>query len=280
MAKKLILFISLIALSSCSFIFYQPDRYLHALPEKYKTEYEQRWFEASDGTKLHAWYLKNSQKLKKPKGLFLFFHGNAQNLSSHFTNLVWLTKHGYDVFIFDYRGYGLVDGQPNQQGVNKDGLAAFNYAHDLFKKGSYKKFIVYGQSLGGNIMARSYTEFTHKEDIDLLVFDSTFSSYQKIAFNKLKRIPLTYVLSPLAYILIDDRFGSYKHLKDIKTPSLIIHGQKDIVVEPEHGKFIYDNIGSEKKWFWPIPGGRHIDVYFRHNLRYRKKLVDFIEKEI
>lgn len=280
MHRKLILFTFLILLSSCSFVFYQPDRVLYSRPEIYNIEYEEQWFKAIDGTKLHSWFLKNSQKLKKPKGLFIFFHGNAQNLSSHYANLAWVTKHGYDVFIFDYRGYGLNDGQPNQQGVHKDALAALDHAYQLYKNGNYQKFIAYGQSLGGNIMGRALIDFPHTNSIDLAVFDSTFSSYQKIAFNKLKRIPVTFILSPLAYILVSDRFGAYKHLDKIKIPSLIIHGQNDIVVEPEHGKFIYDNIGSTKKWFWPIPGGRHIDVYARHERRYQKKLLKFLNKEL
>lgn len=280
MLKKVILFIFMTLLSSCSFIFYQPDRVLYSRPEIWNIEYEEQWLEARDGTKLHSWLLKNKQKLKKPKGLFLFFHGNAQNLSSHYMNLAWLTEHGYDVFIFDYRGYGLNDGQANQQGVHKDALAAFDHAHNLFKDGQYQNFIVYGQSLGGNIMARALIEFPERKEIDLVIFDSTFSSYQKIAFNKMKKIPVTFLLSPLAYILISDRFGSYKHLDKIKRPSLVIHGQNDVVVEPEHGKYIYDHLGATEKWFWPIPGGRHIDVYARHKLRYRKKLLNFLAKEL
>ncbi|MBK24473.1 MAG: hypothetical protein CME70_10800 [Halobacteriovorax sp.] len=277
MAKKLILFIFVLQFSGCSFIFYQPDRVLYSRPEQFKVDYIEEWIEASDGTKLHSWYLKNKANLKKPKGLFVFFHGNAQNLSSHYANLVWLTSHGYDVFIFDYRGYGLNDGQPNQQGVHKDALAAFDHAHKLYKKIGHKKLIAYGQSLGGNIMARAFVDFPHKEDVDLLIFDSTFSSYQDIAIQKLKKFKLTYVLSPLAYILIDDRYGSYKHLSKIKRPSLVIHGMRDLVVEPEHGKYIYENLGSEEKWFWPVLGGRHIDVYHKHEKRYRKKLLKFLE---
>ena len=280
MAKKLILFTLVTISTGCSFVFYQPDRILYSRPEQFGVEYEEIWLKASDGTKLHSWLLKNKAGLKKPKGLILFFHGNAQNLSSHYTNLVWLTSHGYDVFVFDYRGYGLNDGQANQQGVNKDALAAFDFAHSKFKSGGYKKFISYGQSLGGNIMARAFMDFEHKDDIDLLVFDSTFSSYQEIAFQKIKRIPLTYVLSPLVYILVSDRFGSYKHLPKIMKPSLVIHGMRDIVVEPEHGKYIYDNLGTKKKWFWLVLGGRHIDVYHKHNKRYRKKFLNFLKSEI
>lgn len=277
----IVLFMGVLALlNSCSFVFYQPDRVLYSRPEQFQVEYEEIWMEAADKTRLHAWHLKNKQGLKEPKGLILFFHGNAQNLSSHYANLVWVTDHGYDLFIFDYRGYGLNEGQPNQQGVNKDGVAALNYAHNLFKKGNYKKFIVYGQSLGGNIMGRALQDFDHNKDIDLLVFDSTFSSYQKIAFNKLKKFPITYVLSPLAYILIDDRFGSYKHLHKIKRPALVIHGTKDFVVEPEHGRYIYDHIGSEKKWIWPIINGRHIDVYYKHDKRYRKEFLKFMSENI
>lgn len=126
-----ILFICLF-FTGCSSLIYQPDKYMHAHPDMFNTKFEAFTFNSNDGTKLSGWKLFS--KTKSPKNLLIYFHGNAQNLTSHFVNAVWMAEHGFDILIFDYRGFGLSEGEPQPKGVSEDGLAFLNYSYADFKK--------------------------------------------------------------------------------------------------------------------------------------------------
>ncbi|MCO4793265.1 MAG: alpha/beta hydrolase [Bacteriovoracaceae bacterium] len=272
----------------CTSLFYQPDRFMYMPPEKLNLEYEQIKFEAEGKVPLVGWYFKT--KRKKPKSFILFFHGNAQNITSHYLNLHWIPKEGHEFFIFDYRGYGLSgivpalfgkgerQIKPNRNGVYKDSMAALNKGYELFKQSGAEKFIVYGQSLGGAIVQRALEDFEHKNDVDLVILDSTFISYQNIAFDKLWGAWLFKPLSPLAYILVSDEFSSTKFLQENKTPLLVIHGKKDFVIPFKFGEKIFAKAKVSKKDFWIIEKGSHIDVFSRHENHYRKLFLEYLDK--
>lgn len=275
--KKLFIYTLFLTFWGCSSVFYFPTSYFYADPKKHDINYKDIDFISTDGTKLHGWLL-SSDKTKKKKGLILHFHGNAQNLTSHWMNLGWLTKSGYDIFIFDYRGYGLSKGQANQQGLNKDSIAALNWAYE--KQKSYPKFIVYGQSLGGAVSMRALKDFEHRDEIDLFVLDSTFISYQSIAFDKVKNAGVLMVISPLTYILVSDEYAARKFVSKIEIPTLVIHGKKDMVVPYKFGEEIFSKLETKKKWWWSIDDGGHTDVFWPKNLKYRTKFTTFLEESI
>jgi uncharacterized protein len=275
------IFFALIYLSlfaSCTSVFYQPDSYLYARPDQMNIEYEDLFFYGQDKTRLHAWHLKNNKKAKKSKGLVIFFHGNAQNLSSHFVSLSWMIKHGFDVFIFDYRGYGLSQGEANGEGIALDAVSALQKGHQIYKKGQYEKLIVVGQSLGGNILMSAHQKFDSRNDIDLLVLDSTFLSFKKVANKKMRSLWPLWPLSPLAYLFISDRYCPNDYVSQIETPTLVIHGKKDGVIPFEFGEEVYKEIQAPNKWFWSVDEGRHINVFAVDNNRYQKEFLELIER--
>ncbi|MFN8370097.1 MAG: alpha/beta hydrolase, partial [Bacteriovoracaceae bacterium] len=230
--------------SSCSTLFYQPARETFYLPQNFNLNYDEVKIETSDKVKLNGWWLKNSTQ--ESKGVILFFHGNAENISTHCFNLAWTTKYGYELLCIDYRGYGNSEGKPNQQGTYLDAIASMDYAYEkiflpLKKLHPKLKFIIYAQSLGGIITGRAVIDWKNREQINLLVLDSTFSSYQNIAFDKLKSVWLTFLLSPLAYLLISDEMEFKSKIDLIKPiPTLVIHGDSDPVIPQKFGKEIFD----------------------------------------
>src|SRR5690606_1051305 len=132
------------------------------------------------------------------KGTVIQFHGNAQNISTHFYSLAWLVSEGYNLFTFDYRGYGKSEGSPHQEGVFKDALSAIEKGYEFHAKSGAGAFIIYAQSLGGIIAARALPDSSLSNKVDLLVLDSTFSSYKDIAFGKLTSRWFLTPISPLA----------------------------------------------------------------------------------
>ena len=256
--------------SGCSSLFYYPakDKVFY-FPEKAGFTPEDINFEDVQKRNLHGWWFPSRQQ--PAKKTILFFHGNAENLTSHYLQLVWLTQEGYNLFIFDYPGYGVSAGQPTPQSCVEAGIAALEWTHQKDPRG----LIVYGQSLGGIVAARTVLEKKKDIPIDLLVLDSTFSSFQRIARVKMSRIWLTWLFQPLAYVLFRDTYAP-EHLDEISPlPTLVIHGEKDNVVEFQHGERIFKDL-KEPKTFWRIPNGVHTDVFWGHKQKYRQEFLNFL----
>jgi alpha-beta hydrolase superfamily lysophospholipase len=260
-----ILILSLMCVS-CTSLIYQPDKNLYAYPEQFKTKFDAVSFPSIDGTKLTAWKLLS--KTPNPKNLVVFFHGNAQNLTAHFVNLVWLAEHGYDVLIFDYRGYGLSEGQPSPKGLSEDGLAFLNYGYNDYVKGGYKKFIIYAQSLGGAVALKALEDFSHREAVSLLVLDSTFLSPREVAREKTNFI--------LAKLISNDYTADPK-LAHLTMPVLSIHSTGDFVVAYKLGEELYKRVPSAKKDFWTFHAKGHGDVFFVDNLVYRNAFLQYVD---
>lgn len=269
--------LSLIALvsASCSSLFYWPTSALYSDPWQEDIPFENIFFESEDGTLLHSWLLKHKGE-GKSKGLITFFHGNAQNLTSHAPILAWLTSHGYDLFIFDYRGYGLSEGSPSPSRIELDARAALAYSTKLLARLESPRWILYGQSLGGAILAKTIAESSLQARADLLILDSTFASYYDLAREKLLDAPILYPLYPLLPFLIPDQYDSRPHLKEIKIPTLVIHGDSDPIIPEHHARDIYDNLKT-RKWLWIIPKSRHIDGFFVNGGELKQRFISFLE---
>ena len=268
--------------SGCSSVFYYPDRQLYLTPDQAGVTAEDVWLASKDGTKLNAW-ATTSPKANPDQGVVVQFHGNAQNLSSHFANLAWITQHGYRLFTFDYRGYGKSEGKANPEGLIEDGLAALDYAWKnyflpLKEKNKKARFIVFGQSLGGAVAAQAVSRWEQRNNISVLVLEGTFSSYRKLAFNKFASRWFTWIFSPIAWAIVHEATASRHVLPDMNyVPILLIHGTADHIIPLSFGKDIYEMLPPGKKDFWQVEGADHLETY-HHGPEYKEKLVEFIQK--
>lgn len=264
-----ILFVSL----GCSSLFYYPNQNIYLTPDKMKMSFEEVWFKNELGDDIHAWWLPASTK--ESKGTIVFFHGNAENLSSHFMNLFWVPQAGYNYFIFDYPGYGKSTGEPSPKSTVLTGNAAVKWVH---KNKDPRPLIIYGQSLGGIVAMRTVIDSKEEVPYKAVIADCTFSSYQRVARIKLSTSWVTWILQPLVYVLLSDRYAPDSRLDEISpTPLLIIHGQKDFTVEPPNAEYIYKK-SKDPKEIWRIPEGRHNDTFWKHDFVYRQKVIDWLEK--
>lgn len=262
----LVLFFLSFLTSSCSSLIYYPDNLLHFHPDQVNVKFKDFTFNSLDGTKLTGWKLLSE---KKPKNLIAFFHGNAENLTSHFANLFWITKSDTDVLIFDYRGYGISEGKPSPKGLSEDGVSFLNYAYEEYKKGGYKNFIIYSQSLGGAVALKSLEDFSHRNEIKLLVLDSTFISPREVAEDK--------VFWPF-YFIIPDSYTANRMLSHITMPVISIHAKNDPVVNYQLGVDLYKRIHfARSKEFWTIDGKGHGDVFYDKSRDFRQEFVNILK---
>ena len=261
---------------SCTHVFYQPTKGNIGNLEKYSpTNLKNIYFKSLDQkTKLHGWLFKTKQEPKK--GLVIQFHGNAENIWTHSASMLWFLKYGYDVFTFDYRGYGFSQGKANVKGIQEDALAALKKAWELSGKKD-RALVVYGQSLGGITALEALTRFESKKAIHKIIIESSFSSYRKMAMDVLSRHWLTWIFQPLCYVLISDRYSPKKNLDKISPiPLLVLHGRKDKIVPPKHGQAIF-KLAHEPKCYWEVPKGGHINLMQIEQGKNRKQLIQFLE---
>lgn len=261
----------MIFLSGCSGFLYYPSRTLYYPPEKFGIKAEEVFFQSKAGPKLFGWYFETK---KKPKGTILFYHGNGENMSSHYISVAWLIDQGFNLFAFDYQGYGRSEGNPSPHGTVQDGEAALEWAHNHSPS---MPIIVLAQSLGGAVALRNVIDLKDKYPIRLLAVDSTFASYKKVGRYVLKRAWFTWPFQWLPWIVLSDAYAPDGEIDKISpVPLLVIHGDKDQVVDYELGQEVFAQ-AKEPKEFWTIPEGMHTDIFTRQDISYRKKFVEKIE---
>ncbi len=228
---------------------------------------------------VHGWYFAANSAVKKNR-LIVHFHGNGQNLTTHFLFFRWMIDYGYDYLIFDYRGYGSSSGESaSQQKTVEDGEAVFKYVHENF---SQDKVVAIGQSLGSNVLVRTLQEINRKNQNQLLpqfvVLDSSFLSYQSAASEILSSRWFLYPLIPFSYVLISDEWSAKSQLKFTpKLPALFLHGTQDQTISFEQGKKNFD-LWPGPKVFSTQDGGGHTSAFSdRRFLSARAMLLDCIE---
>jgi len=263
------------ALIGCTSVFLQPTHLLYFPPEKNGYTHEEVTFPSADGTLLTAWHIP-CFPCDKAKASILQFHGNGENLSSHYLSLAWLTRYGYDLWIMDYRGYGASQGEPDLHGAVADSVAAIQMVQAKQKEQHIPKFIIYAQSLGGAIAMKALEQMNERSQVDFLVLDSCFLSYQKIAQGKLSDHVLTWLFSPLAFVLISDSESPKDNLSLLTMPKLLIHDKNDPIVEYRNGQALYEAL-PEPKEKWDLDQGRHIGVFASDTIANRQRFLDRLD---
>ncbi len=208
-------------------------------------KFESSFLEVEEGERINFWYFPSESG--KTRAVVLHFHGNAQNISTHFLMSAWLVRHDYDVMIFDYRGYGASDGSPSPDNTYQDGLAALQEAQNRAQQLGVP-IIVLGQSLGGAIALRATVDFEARDNVALFVADSTFPSYRGIVRRKAERL-LFFPLSSLVPYFFSNARSPEEFLNKLSPiPVLVMHSQQDPVVEYENGVELYESLAPPREF--------------------------------
>lgn len=192
-------------------------------------------FTSISGHKLNGWFLK--PKNSKATITLLHLHGNAGFLATQYSTISPLINKGFQIFLFDYSGFGFSEGKATRDNVLTDGISALDY---LKSRSDVKntKLIIYGQSLGGHLAVVVATQ--KQNEIDGLVIEGAFSSYKDIASHQ---IPI------LGRFLVKQGYSAIKSIKDFHKPLLVIHSTEDNEIPFYMGKKIFDNANQPKEFY-------------------------------
>ena len=127
-------------------LIYFPVRRMSASPTDIELSYETVEFATADGVDLFGWFVP----AERPRGVILFCHGNAGNISHRLESIQVFHRLGFSTFIFDYRGYGRSEGSPSENGTYLDAKAALQYLVDRPGIGP-QQIVYFGKSLGSPV---------------------------------------------------------------------------------------------------------------------------------
>ncbi|MDR2711022.1 MAG: alpha/beta hydrolase [Burkholderiales bacterium] len=273
LCRFVLAFFCLLGLSGCpaDSAFYYPSQTDYGNPGQEGLIYEAVRFASRDGTQLSGWFLPavGVTNPRHAKGTVIHVHGNAANVSAHWQLSGWLTSRGYNVFIFDYRGFGQSKGSPEPKGVFEDTQSAFDYIRTCADVDP-EKLVVFAQSLGGNnaIAAIGFDGSGNRAGIRAIAVESTFYSYSAIANDKLSS----------AGLLVNDDYSASRYIAQLSPiPLLLIHGTSDQLVPYQHSERLFA-LAKEPKQLVLVPDGGHIDAMTaRFGNTYRDLLVAFFD---
>ena len=244
------------------FIFF-PERELKATPKDIGLEFEDVFFSTEDGVKLHGWYVPADGDVT-----LLWFHGNAGNVGNRLEHM--LLSHvilGVNIFIFDYRGYGMSEGAPSEPGTYLDGEAAVSYLRDDRGVDTEEQLVLYGHSLGGAVAV----EVARRNPSRALIVESTFTSVKEMAKSLYPYLPSRVVTS-----LVQSEYDSLSKIAGARAPVMVIHGDEDTTVPLAEGKSLYEAARQPKR-FHTVEGAAHNDVYSIGGERYFEAIRRFID---
>jgi len=218
--------------------------YPEVLPPDFKYSFPSRFEEITlpvDGAVINALLFK----AENPKGVILYFHGNAGNLSGWGEIAPEFTGRGYDVLIPDYRGFGKSSGKlKNEEMLHQDAAAAYNYLKERYAE---HRIIIYGRSIGTGMAVYLAKSVMPR----FIILETPFFSLLDTAKYHHPYMPKKLLTLILRYPMRTDLW-----ISDVSCPVYLFHGTKDDIVPYNSSERLVALIKSEKKLV-TIPGGGH-----------------------
>lgn len=223
-------------------LIFKPEK----LPEDFEFNYQNQVFdeyniEVDEGVNLNGVHFK----VRKPKGIVLYLKGNSRSLKGWGKFAIDFTRHGFDVLMIDYRGFGKSTGIRTEEGIKKD----LQYAYDELKKQVDEKYIVlYGRSLGSGFA----TKLASRNNPRMLILDAPYYSMSHIAKRYMPIMPMS--------LLLRFPIKTYKWIQYVKCPIKIIHGTNDKLIS-FNTSIKLSKINAERTRLYTILAGGHNNLH-------------------
>ena len=228
-------------------------------PQSYGLRYEAVEIPTADGERLQAWWVP----AENARGVVLFFHGNAGNISHRLDYLLMFNRLRYTTLILDYRGYGKSTGSPSEQGTYRDAEAAWEYLRHA-RQAQPGDVVIAGESLGGAVG----TWLAAKVKPRAVLLFSTFTSVNDLGQQVYWFLPVR-LLSRIGY-------NNLGNLERIEAPVFIAHSPDDDVVPYSHGRKLFE-AAREPKTFLEMKGG-HNDGFIFVRQEWVAQLAAFLDR--
>lgn len=236
--------VSIAFLNRIVFLPYIPGRALLADPARLGLPFRDETFRTADGLALNGWFVPADTA----EATVLFFHGNAGNISHRLGTVEQVHALGFNLFIFDYRGYGRSEGTPDEAGLYEDARAAWDHLTGPLAVATGSIALV-GHSLGGAAAA----DLSTAVDAPFLGLESSFASLPSIGS---KLFPYR-LFGPL----IPNKFDSFSKLPRSRAKTVTVaHSTDDPVIPFSEGERLA-SAAPDRIRFFPLTGAGHDERY-------------------
>jgi alpha-beta hydrolase superfamily lysophospholipase len=237
------------------YMLFKPEK----LPKDFQFDYENQQtkeynLETRDGAIING--LRFFPK-DESKGVVLYLKGNSKSIKGWGKFAVDFTRHGYNVLMVDYRGFGKSTGKRSQKALKRD----LQKVYDKIKeRTSEDRIILYGRSLGSGFA----TKLASLNNPKMLILDAPYYSLTKVAARYVPFMPLS--------ILLKYPLPTYKWLKYVQCPIHIIHGTHDKLI-PYKSSVKLAQINPKLTKIHTVIGGGHKNL---NNFESYHKMLDEI----
>lgn len=246
-------------------VTFHPERYRTGTAWKMPEGGEDVWFAGASGERLHGWYVRARGVEQERAATVIYFHGNGGNISMIGWLAEALSARGFNVLLFDYRGYGRSEGSTrDERGIYEDADAAYDY---LVRERNARpeQIVLYGQSLG----TTAAVDLAARVPCGAVILESGLSSASDMAAMILPWVPVW------VHKYGRNRFESAKKLERVSAPVFVGHGELDRTIPVEQGYKLYA-AAREPKRLVIIPEAGHNDLIARGGSQYMDALTGFI----
>jgi uncharacterized protein len=224
-------------------LVYRPVRDSVRTPADVGLRYDEVWIDVAkeDGSmeRIHAWWLP-AARAEAPAVLYL--HGVRWSLGNNLFRLNRWHQLGFNVLAIDYRGFGRSDGDlPSELQIHADARAAWGELVRREPRADMR--FIYGHSLGAAV---ALDLATRTDDATGVIAEAGFTSLPDVVAGTNRAVSL----------LVTQRFDSLARVRELKVPSLFVHGTADNVVPPAMSEALYA-AAPEPKRLLMIEGANH-----------------------
>lgn len=213
----------------------------HVLPEKYSGSQ----VSSTDEAQFFGF-------LRDGSPIILYLHGNAGTRAAwHRVQLYRvLSRAGFHVVTFDYRGYGDSSGYPSEDGIVEDSLSVFKW---IQRQNSKSMIFIWGHSLGSGVATKTAKKLNEAgEHFSGLILESPFNNFIEAASNHPLTIPFR-VMPWFSWVFIEGikmnniLFASDENIAGVTAKTLILHAEDDGIVPYMLGRKLYNAALQTKK---------------------------------
>lgn len=198
----------------------------------------------------------------------LFFHGNGEIASDYDDIGAIYNANELNLFVADYRGYGLSGGKPTLTNMIRDTHPVFaGFKQVLKEKGFSGALFIMGRSLGS--ASAIELAYHYQNQLSGLILESGFADM----FNLFE-----YLGFPAGTLELTgtESHSGLELVRRITIPTLIMHGEYDQIVPVQEGQTLYDNVAAKDKRLLIIPGVDHNTIFLGGMELYLQALRDFV----
>ncbi len=248
-------------------LYRNPRKANQNTPETVGISYQEVEIPTKNNRRLHGWWIPAEGQGEKEAPTLILVHGWGHNAEKMLPYIEALHPEGYNLLAFDARNHGTsdTDGPTTMLGFAQDIMATIDYLLQA-NKASIGKIGVIGFSIGG---AATIYATANDRRISRAVSIGAFSHPRKIMLRDFKKYHIPYF--PFGWFLFKimefrigftfDSIAPENHVGKINFPYLLIHGEKDRVVPPQHAREILQAGNPKLIDLWIVPGKGHSDCH-------------------